>query len=70
MKYTKDIVVEFLNPRRPVRSWCDGYLQKDKRTKDGVVQCRVFIQCGSSSRRSGLGGYFVWVNESDIFSYS
>ena len=50
--------VGFKNPRRPVRAWCDGYLQSQHRVKKGVVQWRVFMLSSPS--------YFVWVNQDDI----
>ena len=58
---SKEIPVEFLNPRRPVRSWCDGYLQPEKRIKKGVSQVRVFMQ--------GSPSYFIWVAEANVYRH-
>lgn len=57
----RSILVQFLNPRRPVTSWCDGYLQPETRLKKGVLQLRVYF--------NGSPSYFVWVDENKVFRY-
>lgn len=56
----KDTPVHFLNPRRPVRSWCDGYLQPETRIKSGIIQVRIYFPSSPA--------YFVWVDTKNVFS--
>lgn len=59
IEFDISIPVEFFNPKRRVNKWCIGYLQPEKRIKNGLSQCLIFFNSSPS--------YFVWVDESNVF---
>lgn len=58
----KTVCVEFLNPKRRVNGWCDGYLQPETRIKKGVKQVLIY------NRHSPA--YFIWINEENYFRHT
>jgi len=57
--------ITFLNPRRPVRSFCDGFALDEKRKINGSCQTLVLFPLPT---RKNLNGYKVWVKDTDIFN--